>query len=64
MIITEVNGKEIVDDLFSARDKQLNQEKNDEKQKDKSLVESMNQLEIKETKEKKPRKPRKKKSDA
>ena len=63
MIITEVNGKEIVDDLFSSRDKELDKEK-DKNNKDKSLVESMNQLDIKESKEKKPRKPRKKKSDA
>lgn len=62
MIITEVNGKEIVDDLFESRDKQLDKEKsNNVEQK---LVDSLNQLDIK--KEKKPRKPRqsKKKTDA
>jgi hypothetical protein len=64
MIITEVNGKEILDDLFSSRDKQLDNEQQNKDNKHKSLVESMNQLEIKETKEKKQKKPRKKKSDS
>lgn len=51
MKFKEVNGKEIVDDLFSTRDKQLEEEKKND---------NVNQQDKKPKKERKPRTPKKK----
>lgn len=61
MIITEINGKEMIEDLFSIRDKELmngNGNGKESTNETKNLVNSMNQLDIKEVKPKKERKPR------